>query len=174
MARGMVVGFGVFVVTRLVYAPEFCGTHLDSGLRVARQRHPRHTRTDRRRLAEKFDQIAAFQNFFIMPLTFLSGVFYSVKSLPAFWQSMSHLNPFFYMVDGFRYGFFGQSDASPWTSLAVVSLALLVVAAIALRMLASGFKTSSLTDTRRFCRTLREQHDTVRAHQVRPAANSAP
>ena len=60
--------------------------------------------------AEKFDQMAAFQNFIIMPMTFLSGVFYSIHSLPDFWQRVSHLNPFFYMIDGFRYGFFGQSD----------------------------------------------------------------
>ena len=64
--------------------------------------------------AEKFDQIAAFQNFIIMPMTFLSGVFYSVQSLPPFWQGVSHLNPFFYMIDGFRRGFFGVSDVSPW------------------------------------------------------------
>jgi ABC-2 type transport system permease protein len=75
-----------------------------------------------------------------MPMTFLSGVFYSVKSLPPFWQGLSHLNPFFYMVDGFRYGFFGQSDASPWLSLGVVSFALVVVSAVALRMLSSGYK----------------------------------
>jgi ABC-2 type transport system permease protein len=90
--------------------------------------------------ADKFDQIAAFQNFLIMPLTFLSGVFYSVHTLPPFWQAMSHLNPFFYMVDGFRHGFFGQSDVSPWLSLGVVTLAWLVVAAIALQMLRSGYK----------------------------------
>ena len=70
--------------------------------------------------AEKFDQMAAFQNFIIMPMTFLSGVFYSVHSLPPFWQAVSHLNPFFYMIDGFRHGFFGVSDVSPWISLAVV------------------------------------------------------
>ena len=70
--------------------------------------------------AEKFDQMAAFQNFIIMPMTFLSGVFYSVHSLPALWQQVSHLNPFFYMIDGFRRGFFGVSDVSPWLSLAVV------------------------------------------------------
>ena len=90
--------------------------------------------------ADKFDQIAAFQNFLIMPLTFLSGVFYSVHSLPPFWQAASHLNPFFYMVDGFRYGFFGQSDVSPWLSLGIVALAWAVVAAIALQMLRSGYK----------------------------------
>lgn len=90
--------------------------------------------------AEKFDQIAAFQNFIIMPLTFLSGVFYSVKSLPGFWQTLSHLNPFFYMVDGFRYGFFGVSDVPPGTSLAVVAATFAGVSAIALRLLASGYR----------------------------------
>jgi ABC-2 type transport system permease protein len=71
--------------------------------------------------ADKFDQMAAFQNFIIMPMTFLSGVFYSIHSLPPFWQKVSHLNPFFYMIDGFRYGFFGVSDVSPWLSLGVGS-----------------------------------------------------
>ncbi len=90
--------------------------------------------------AEKFDQIAAFQNFVIMPMTFLSGVFYSVASLPAIWQRVSHLNPFFYMVDGFRYGFFGVSDASPWLSLTVVVGALTVVVSLCLCLLRSGYK----------------------------------
>lgn len=90
--------------------------------------------------AEKFDQLAAFQNFLIMPATFLSGVFYSIHSLPAFWQTVSHANPFFYMIDGFRHGFFGVSDVSPWFSLAVVASAFAVVAAIALRLLQSGCK----------------------------------
>jgi ABC-2 type transport system permease protein len=93
--------------------------------------------------AEKFDQTAAFQNFLIMPMTFLSGVFYSVHSLPAFWQGLSHLNPFFYMIDGFRRGFFGVSDVSPWLSLAVVGLSFLIVSAIALRLLATGYKIRS-------------------------------
>jgi ABC-2 type transport system permease protein len=90
--------------------------------------------------AEKFDQIAAFQNFVIMPLTFLAGVFYSVHSLPPFWYSVSHLNPFFFMVDGFRYGFFGVSDVAPATSLLVVLVSLAVTSAIALRLLKSGYK----------------------------------
>ncbi|MBC7956026.1 MAG: ABC transporter permease [Cytophagales bacterium] len=90
--------------------------------------------------AEKFDQIAAFQNFIIMPMTFLSGVFYSVKSLPPFWQQASHLNPFFYMIDGFRHGFFGVSDVSPWTSLAVVGTSLLLVCALSLQLLRTGYK----------------------------------
>jgi ABC-2 type transport system permease protein len=90
--------------------------------------------------ADKFDQMAAFQNFVIVPLTFLSGVFYSVQSLPPVWQTISHLNPFFYMVDGFRYGFFGVSDTPPWISLAVVGGAFVVVSAITLRLLATGYK----------------------------------
>jgi len=90
--------------------------------------------------ADKFDQMAAFQNFVVVPMTFLSGVFYSIHSLPPFWQSVSHLNPFFYMIDGFRYGFFGISDASPWLSLAIVSGAWLLVSLLALHLLRIGYK----------------------------------
>ena len=90
--------------------------------------------------AEKFDPLAAFQNFLIMPLTFLSGVFYSIHSLPAFWLTVSHLNPFFYMIDGFRYGFFGQSDVNPVVSLAIVSSFLVVLALAAIRLLRSGYR----------------------------------
>ncbi len=90
--------------------------------------------------AEKFDQLAAFQNFLIMPATFLSGVFYSIHSLPPFWQSVSRFNPFFYMIDGFRYGFFGQSDVNPWTSVAIVSVFFLALAAFAIRLLKAGYK----------------------------------
>jgi ABC-2 type transport system permease protein len=93
--------------------------------------------------AEKFDQLAAFQNFVIMPMTFLSGVFYSIQSLPAFWQGASHLNPFFYMIDGFRYGFFGVSDASPWLSLGIVGAALAFVSLVALHLLRTGYKIRS-------------------------------
>jgi len=90
--------------------------------------------------ADKFDQMAAFQNFVIMPMTFLSGVFYSIHSLPDFWQRVSHLNPFFYMIDGFRYGFFAQSDVSPWISLSVVLTSLLGVASLAVHLLRIGYK----------------------------------
>ncbi|WP_313703096.1 ABC transporter permease [Massilia sp.] len=90
--------------------------------------------------ADKFDQLAAFQNFLIMPATFLAGVFYSIHSLPAFWQAVSHFNPFFYMIDGFRHGFFGQSDISPWTSLAIVSAFFAVLAAVAINLLRHGYK----------------------------------
>jgi ABC-2 type transport system permease protein len=90
--------------------------------------------------ADKFDQMAAFQNFIIMPLSFLSGVFYSIHSLPPFWQKMSHLNPFFYIIDGFRYGFFGLSDVSPWLSMSVVLASFLALSWLTLRLLRSGYK----------------------------------
>jgi ABC-2 type transport system permease protein len=143
MIRGIVVGLGVFAVTAWfapppVRAPLWIGVFallgaallgvlgLIAGI-----------------VSEKFDQLAAFQNFVIMPATFLSGVFYSVHGLPPFWQSVSHLNPFFYMIDGFRYGFFAVSDASPWLSLAVVLAALAAASTIALAMLARGYKIRS-------------------------------
>ncbi len=90
--------------------------------------------------ADKFDEIAAFQNFIIMPLTFLSGVFYSLQSLPPFWNTVSHLNPFFYLIDGFRYGFFGASDAPPWLSLSVAGFSCIVLASISVGLLKSGYK----------------------------------
>ncbi|MEQ1777072.1 MAG: ABC transporter permease [Nitrosomonas sp.] len=90
--------------------------------------------------ADKFDQLAAFQNFIIMPLTFLSGVFYTIHSLPSGWQYLSHLNPFFYMIDGFRYGFFGVSDISPTISLMIVTLCLIAISMLAIKMLKSGYK----------------------------------
>ena len=93
--------------------------------------------------AEKFDQMAAFQSFAIMPMTFLSGVFYSIHSLPAFWQNVSHLNPFFYMIDGFRYGFFGVSDVSPWLSLGIVGAAFVAVSAVCVYLLRIGYKIRS-------------------------------
>jgi ABC-2 type transport system permease protein len=91
-------------------------------------------------LSEKIDQLAAFQNFVIVPLTFLSGVFYSIHSLSALWQGLSHANPFFYLIDGFRYGFFGVSDVSPVTSLAVLAVSLALVSAGGLWMLRTGYK----------------------------------
>jgi ABC-2 type transport system permease protein len=90
--------------------------------------------------AEKFDQLAAFQNFLIMPATFLAGVFYSIRKLPPFWLAVSHFNPFFYMIDGFRYGFFGKSDVSPWTSLAIVAVFFVVLAGVAINLLRRGYK----------------------------------
>ena len=143
IVRGVLVGLGVFLVTAwftdlsfvapwwivvfIVFGAALMGAlGLIAGL-----------------WAEKFDQLAAFQNFIIMPMTFLSGVFYSIHSLPAFWQTVSHLNPFFYMIDGFRHGFFGVSDVSPWLSLGIVALALGVAAAIAVHLLRIGYKIRS-------------------------------
>jgi ABC-2 type transport system permease protein len=91
-------------------------------------------------VSDKIDQVAAFQNFVVVPLTFLSGVFYSIHSLPPFWQRLSHANPFFYMVDGFRYGFFGASDFAPAASLAIVFASLLAVSSATLWLLKSGYK----------------------------------
>ncbi len=91
-------------------------------------------------LSEKIDQISAIQNFVILPLTFLSGVFYSVHSLPATWQFATHFNPMFYMIDGFRYGFFGVSDVGPWISAGFVAVSVAALSLGALWMLASGYK----------------------------------
>ncbi len=140
MVRGLVVGAGVLLVTVwfaplalkepwwiLVFAALGAGLMGSLGLIAGLW-------------ADKFDQMAMFQNFIVMPLTMLSGVFYSVQSLPPLWNTVSHLNPFFFMIDGFRRGFFGVSDTSPWVSLAIVGTAFVVVAAITLRLLATGYK----------------------------------
>ena len=92
------------------------------------------------RCADRGSQLAAFQNFLIMPATFLSGVFYSIHSLPPVWQTVSHFNPFFYMIDGFRYGFFGQSDVAPLLSFSIVAVFTIGLSALAIGMLKSGYK----------------------------------
>ena len=91
-------------------------------------------------VASKFDHLAAFTNFIITPLSFLSGVFYSVHSLPPFWFAASHFNPFFYMIDGFRYGFFGTADVPIVYSLAWSAGVLVLVSSICLWMLITGYK----------------------------------
>jgi ABC-2 type transport system permease protein len=143
MVRGLCVGMGVMLVTVWFAPPGMTqpGWALVFGLLGAAMLGSLGLIAGL--WADKFDQLAAFQNFFIMPMTFLAGVFYSVHSLPAFWQAVSHLNPFFYMIDGFRRGFFGVSDASPWLSLAVVGTSFLLVAAVALRLLHTGYKIRS-------------------------------
>lgn len=90
--------------------------------------------------AEKFDQISLFTNFIIMPLTFLSGVFYSIHTLPPFWRDLSQFNPFFYMIDGFRRGFFHRGDVPLEHSLAVTAAVTAAVAAIALHLVRIGYK----------------------------------
>lgn len=140
VVRGLMVGIGVLAVTAwfglplphnllwiLAFSLLGCGIMAVFGLLAGIA-------------AEKFDQLAAFQNFLIMPLTFLSGVFYSIHSLPPFWRTLSHANPVFYMIDGFRYGFFGHSDVSPWLSLGVVAAFALALSLGVFALLRSGWK----------------------------------
>ncbi|SDH53685.1 ABC transporter permease [Nitrosomonas sp. Nm132] len=140
VVRGLLVGLGVYGVTMILYEVPvqlplwillfaIAGSMLLGALGIIAGIW-----------SEKFDQLAAFQNFIILPLTFLSGVFYSIYSLPPVWQYISHLNPFFYIVDGLRHGFLGTSDISPYFSLAVVILCLAVVSCLTLWMLKSGYK----------------------------------
>ncbi|MCB1978254.1 MAG: ABC transporter permease [Burkholderiaceae bacterium] len=140
VVRGLAVGLGVLLVSFYFATPQFAaplwigvfallGATLLGSLGIVAGLW-----------ADKFDQMAAFQNFVIVPMTFLSGVFYSVGSLPPFWKAVSLFNPFFYMIDGFRHGFFGQSDASPWLSLAIVGGACLCVSLLALHLLRIGYK----------------------------------
>ncbi len=138
--RGVVVGAGVFLVT-LIFVPipfhnplwilvfALFGAAILGSLGIIAGIW-----------ADKFDQLAAFQNFVIVPLTFLSGVFYSIHSLPEFWQQVSKFNPFFYMIDGFRYGFFGVSDVSPRLSFAIVAGSLLALSFATLSLLKRGYK----------------------------------
>ena len=140
VVRGLVVGAGVLLVTMWFAPLQFANPFWIITFTLAGAVMMGALGLIAGLWAEKFDQIAAFQNFIIMPMTFLSGVFYSIGSLPPFWQSVSHLNPFFYMIDGFRHGFFGISDASPWISLAVVGVSLVVVCAISLNLLRTGYK----------------------------------
>ncbi|MEO8938617.1 MAG: ABC transporter permease [Burkholderiaceae bacterium] len=141
MVRGLAVGMGVLVVTLWFAVPDFAAPLWIVAFGLLATASLGTLGLIAGVWAEKFDQVAAFQNFLIMPATFLSGVFYSVHSLPPFWQGVSHVNPFFYMIDGFRYGFFGVSDVSPWTSLAVLAATCAVLVAAALRLLSSGYKT---------------------------------
>jgi ABC-2 type transport system permease protein len=140
VVRGVVVGLGVFLITAWFVQPSFespiwilvfafLGAAILGSMGLVAGIW-----------ADKFDQLAAFQNFLIMPATMLSGVFYSIHSLPPVWQTVSHFNPFFYMIDGFRYGFFGVSDVSPWMSLSIVGGFFVVISIAALRMLETGYK----------------------------------
>ena len=90
--------------------------------------------------AEKFDQMAAVTNFVITPLSFLSGAFYSTDRLPDFWRHVAHLNPFFYMIDGFRYGFIGHADGSLAVGVGVLAGADLLLGLAIWRLIARGYK----------------------------------
>jgi len=140
VVRGLLVGAGVFAVTVFFGQPGFVAPLWIAVFAILGSAILGTLGLIAGLWAEKFDQMAVFQNFIIMPMTFLSGVFYSIHSLPPFWQKVSHLNPFFYMIDGFRYGFFGISDVSPWLSLGLVLTALLIVSAVAVNMLRTGYK----------------------------------
>jgi ABC-2 type transport system permease protein len=140
VVRGVVVGIGVFAVTAWFAPPPFRAPLWIAVFAVLGAALLGVLGLVAGIVSDKFDQLAAFQNFVIMPATFLSGVFYSVHGLPPFWQAVSHLNPFFYLIDGFRYGFFAVSDASPWLSLAIVLVALAAASSLALSMLARGYK----------------------------------
>ncbi|MDR6154898.1 ABC-2 type transport system permease protein [Acidovorax delafieldii] len=140
IVRGLVVGLGVFIVTLAFARPEFAAPLWILAFALLGAALLATLGLIAGLWADKFDQMAAFQNFIIVPMTFLSGVFYSIQSLPPFWQAVSHLNPFFYMIDGFRYGFFGQSDTSPWLSLGIVGFAWLAVSALAVHLLRTGYK----------------------------------
>ncbi len=143
VVRGLVVGFGVFVVSAPFTGMSFVAPVWIVVFAVMGAALMGILGLIAGLWAEKFDQLAAFQNFVVMPMTFLSGVFYSIHSLPVFWQGVSHFNPFFYMIDGFRFGFFGVSDVSPWLSLSVVGATLAVVSGIALHLLRIGYKIRS-------------------------------
>jgi ABC-2 type transport system permease protein len=140
IARGLLVGAGVFAATiafvdvplahpAWALAHAIAGSGVMAALGIIAGLH-----------SDKVDQLSAFQNFIILPLTFLSGVFYSIHSLPPFWQTFSHFNPIFYMIDGFRYGFFGQADVSPWLSLTFVTTSFLVLSLLTLSLIRSGYK----------------------------------
>ena len=140
MVRGVVVGLGVFIVTAWFAHLSFVAPLWIVAFALLGSAILATMGLIAGIWAEKFDQLAAFQNFLIMPATFLAGVFYSIHSLPPFWLAVSHANPFFYMIDGFRYGFFGQSDVPPGTSFAIVAVFFLVLAGIAIQLLKSGYK----------------------------------
>jgi ABC-2 type transport system permease protein len=140
VVRGLCVGLGVFVVTIWFIPVSFVAPLYIVAFAVLGSGILGTLGLIAGIWAEKFDQLAAFQNFLIMPLTFLSGVFYSTHTLPDLWRHVSRLNPFFYMIDGFRYGFFGLSDIDPLASLAVVAGFFALLAAFAMRLLASGYK----------------------------------
>jgi ABC-2 type transport system permease protein len=140
MARGLVVGAGVFAASLWfvdvpfahplwAFAHAVVGSGVMAALGVIAGIQ-----------SDKVDQLSAFQNFIILPLTFLSGVFYSIHSLPPFWQTFSHFNPIFYMIDGFRYGFFGQADVSPWLSITIVTSSFFALSLLTLWLIRSGYK----------------------------------
>jgi len=88
--------------------------------------------------ARNFDEVAIFQNFVLVPLIYLGGVFYSISNLPVFWQNFSKLNPLLYMVDGFRFGFFGVSDVSITFSVSLLIVLTVILWQINIMLLKRG------------------------------------
>jgi ABC-2 type transport system permease protein len=140
MGRGLIVGATMFVLTiwfvdlPVVYplwalAFAIMGAGVMAALGIIAGMH-----------SDKVDELSVFTNFIILPLTFLAGVFYSIHSLPPFWQKISYLNPIFYMIDGFRYGFFGRGDVSPWLSFGIVSMVFIGISLLALWLIKTGYK----------------------------------
>jgi len=143
ITRGLTVGFVVAVVVHLfvgmevhslfhVVAFAILGTMLLSSIGLAAGIW-----------SQKFDHIAAVTNFLVTPLTFLSGTFYSITQLPGVWQNIAHYNPFFYMIDGFRYGFIGHADGDLTMGLITLVVANIVVSSLAFWMLKTGYKVKS-------------------------------
>lgn len=93
--------------------------------------------------SDKFDHIAAVTNFIVTPLTFLSGTFYSVEQLPSAWHTVAHWNPFFYMIDGFRYGFTGHADGNLMIGMALMAGANILMAWLCWWMIRTGYKIKS-------------------------------
>jgi len=90
--------------------------------------------------AEKFDQMAVVTNFVVMPMTFLSGTFYLVERLPEPFRSLSKFNPFFYLIDGFRYGFIGHAEGSLAIGAAMTAALVLALGWVCLWMFQTGYK----------------------------------
>lgn len=138
--RGLLVGVVTIVVVQffvplsfhspaLIFVYAFLGTVMMGGLGTAAGIW-----------SEKFDHMAAFTNFIITPLTFLSGTFYSINQLPEVWRVIATYNPFFYMIDGFRYGFIGQADGNIMVGIAVLVGINVFLTALCLWMLKTGYK----------------------------------
>ena len=93
--------------------------------------------------ANKFDHLAFVTNFIIMPAAFLSGTFYSVERLPGIWNTVAHINPFFFNIDGFRYGFIGQADSPIWLGMLVITTLNIALWCVCLWMFRTGYKLKS-------------------------------
>lgn len=143
ICRGMSVGLAVILIVSLVVGMEvhslfhiiifaFLGNMLLSSIGLAAGIW-----------SQKFDHISAVTNFLVTPLTFLSGTFYSISQLPAVWQNIAHYNPFFYMIDGFRYGFIGHADGDLTTGMITLVVANIIVGSLAFWMLKTGYKIKS-------------------------------